>query len=830
MMGKLVNEKIIFSNKLNEVELLRTMSKNGHNTFGVRVLNDVEICSYILVHNGETINGKYIDDKEQSFIYLSILSGKLPDAVNIRNAINSFRDCVITNSLDSMRETLSDNYSLKKNTIISVYEKYIDYKKKNNLYDKYDMILYIINNQLKINDVCVEYFNEFEITKSFKEMLDNVFNNVKEVSISNYLYNKKQSKIDFVRAYGKVNEIESIFNIIKKDNIPVDNCQIVLTNPKDMIELLSSLYKLKIPYTTGIGIPFIETKPAKLLKLLLDLKNKNYGVDAYKALFNSPLFNSSLFKEFFKKNGKLNVSKYNEFIKFAGWLRIGFDNIANINSSLYDINTAEALNILNDDMKLGIVPFVKKYVTDDINKQSVIFKMEELVNAKTMYGLKINDDELLTGLFSSYTNKQISNSGSIHISNIDNAFASLRKYTFIIGLDEDFPGNPKENYLIFDDEYKRTGSDLYISTKLVEKKVERTKKLIKSSENAILSYSYYGLFDLKEKNPSSIIYDLLSESKDYDLVRFLSGEEENHKPFGFTSSVMNENKNIICARINNNEAILNDIDYKIIYDPKNLLNKVYSPSSISSFFESKFSFVLSNFFGIKLDDPDNPYDIIQPNTLGTLIHKLMEGFEKAKKTKKQFMDEALLELNNFFEKKPPIIYASKDKVIQEYENIISNLYDMEDENSKCVEYEKKIEDFPIKDIKFSGTFDRIEKNKNGEYILVDYKTGKSIKHENNDPVSCIQGLIYAYMIEHTTNPIITSKNIKRISKIEFRYPYYKKVISIDYSKENEQEMINKIEEFKQAILKADFICDKEDIGKYDKKYLKLLSLYKEVLS
>ena len=105
----------------------------------------------------------------------------------------------------------------------------------------------------------------------------------------------------------------------------------------------------------------------------------------------------------------------------------------------------------------------------------------------------------------------------------------------------------------------------------------------------------------------------------------------------------------------------------------------------------------------------------------------------------------------------------------------------------------------------------------------------SINHENDDPDTCIQGLIYAYMIEHTKNPVIASKNIK-ISKIEFRYPYFKKVISINYSKENELKMIERIEEFKNAILNHDFLSLSKDISIYDKKYQKLLSLFKGVIS
>ncbi len=816
MINNEINEKIIFSNNLNETELLRTLSKNNHNTFGVRVLNDVEICSYILIHNGKSLNGRYITDTEQAFIYLSILGGYLDDSINVKDSINSFRDCIIINTLDEMKNILSDKYKIKKDTIVNAYEKYIKYKKINNLYDKHDMIEYIIINDLEINNVSIEYFKEFDISKSFKDMLNNSFNNVKEISITNYIKVKNNPNIDIVKAYGKTNEIESIFNKINKDNIALDKCQIILTNSNDMIELLPYLYKYNIPYTKGIGVPFIETKPAKLLKILLDLKDNNYGVDGYKALFKSNVFNSKIFKELFMEDGKLNLYKYNDFIKYAGWLRIGFDNIVNINNSLYNENVSKALNILNEDMKKGILHFIDKYVKDDVNNKASIIKMDSLIYfAKIVYKLNVKDDELLKTLFSKFVNKEISNNGSIHITNIDNSFASLRDYNFIIGLDEDYPGNPKENYLIYDEEYKKTGSDLYISKNIVDRKINRVKKIIEISNNTILSYSYYGLFDLKEKNPSSIIYDLLSDNKECKL-------------FNFLSSNLDENKNIIDARINNNEAEINNKKYDINYNSDYLLSKYYSPSQISGFFDNKISFVLSSIFDVQIDDEDDPYTVIQANEYGTLIHSLMEGFNKSKISKEEFINKALKMYNELLEKRPPIIKTSELKLKEEFENTISNLYDMENINSECILYENKIDDIEISGIKFKGKFDRIEKDGNGKYILVDYKTGKNIKHKENDPETCLQGLIYAYMIEHTNNSIIKSKNIK-ISRIEFRYPYYKKSIPIEYSKENENEMINKIEIFKEAILNHDFTCTEEEMGKYYEKYQKLLSLYKEVL-
>lgn len=826
-----VKEKIIFSNNLNETELLRTLSKNGNNTFGVRVLNDVEICSYILVRNGKSLDGRYISDKEQAYIYFSILNASLSDATNIKNAINTFRDCILTDSLNEMNNILSNDFKLKKDTITETFAKYIEYKKNNNLYDKYDMIEFIIDNKLKVSNVDLEYFTEFDITASFKSMINEVFDKVNEISISKYFNNDKPN-IDIVKVYGKSNEIEAIFNKINKDNIPLDNCQIILANSKDMTEILPYLNEFNITYTTGVGVPFIETNPAKLLKLLIDLKNRNYGVDGYKDLFNSSVFNTKTFTKIFTVGNKLDFIKYNDFIKYAGWLRIGYDNKPTINNKLYDADIAKALNTLNNDMQKGILPFIIKYVRNDKSNPAIISKMEELINAKNIYALSTPDDELLSELFSSFVNKQVSTSGSIHVTSIDNAFASIREYNFFIGLDEDFPCNAKENYLIYDDEYKKTKSDLYLSKKIIERKIARTKKLIELSNNVMLSYSYYGLFDLKEKNPSSIIYDLLSENKEYSLKEFLLGEDKKHPVFDFTSSDINENTNVIKSRINNNTAIITKSTYSITYDPKALLEKKYNPSSIVNFFEEggKFGFILANIYEIKIDEEDNPYNVIPANEKGTLIHSLVENFNKKDISKSDFINKGVQAFEEFLEKRPPIIVASEDKEKEDYKNLISNLYDMEKYDSTCIVCEEEIDDVKVSNICFKGKFDRVEKDKDGNYILVDYKTGRNITHVDGDPVTCIQGLIYAYMIEHTNNPKIKALKMPRLSRIEFRYPYAKKIVSIDYSKANEKSMTDKIEEFKKAILNHEFKCTEEDVSRYDTKYQKLLSLYKEVLS
>ena len=52
-----------------------------------------------------------------------------------------------------------------------------------------------------------------------------------------------------------------------------------------------------------------------------------------------------------------------------------------------------------------------------------------------------------------------------------------------------------------------------------------------------------------------------------------------------------------------------------------------------------------------------------------------------------------------------------------------------------------------------GYPDRVEKTPEGEYIIADYKTGKRISHQANDVDTCLQVVIYAYIMEQKNIPI-----------------------------------------------------------------------------
>ena len=124
-------------------------------------------------------------------------------------------------------------------------------------------------------------------------------------------------------------------------------------------------------------------------------------------------------------------------------------------------------------------------------------------------------------------------------------------------------------------------------------------------------------------------------------------------------------------------------------------------------------------------------------------------------------------------------------------------------------------------ITFKGAFDRLEVDNQGRYILVDYKTGNTNHHVSNDALSCIQGLIYAALIEQDKR----LGNIK-VYKCEFRYPFIDDSSYILYDETAKKQLKEMISLFIDSINNHNFGFD-ETKQKYVDKYDHLISLMKE---
>ena len=105
----------------------------------------------------------------------------------------------------------------------------------------------------------------------------------------------------------------------------------VLTYSGDSTNLINKFNEHGIPFTTSLGIPFSHTNVGKFVNELKQMKENDFGVDAYKDLFSSSFFNRGNYI-----NETLNEYDTDSFIKYVGWLRQSFDSdVPTIDESLY---------------------------------------------------------------------------------------------------------------------------------------------------------------------------------------------------------------------------------------------------------------------------------------------------------------------------------------------------------------------------------------------------------------------------------------------------------------------------------------------------------------
>lgn len=801
--------RIIYSDALNETEFLRTLAKRGINTLGLRVMNAYDLALLILSKLGISEKRKYLNNEEQDFIYYVLSKAKaFNDASNIRSAINTFRDTAKGNNSKELDQYLDQEYVEKRLAIVKAFDEYNQYKKDNNCYDLYDLLYSLKNKSQKI-DIEVYYFDDLpyselavSIFKQFFDVQDISFKSL--LSVAGYQQGFK--------CFGKNNEIANLINIINNDELKLDQCLVVLIDSHDAIDLMTTFDKYHIPYTSSLGTPFIQTNVGKMVALLNRMDDMDWGIDAYRALFNAPFFDKSKYT-----SSLVSDYDYKDFIKFTGWLRPSFDrDLCEVDESLYQNDclnykvVCQALQLLCNEInnKTSVYEFVKNNVIDD----GYNFEALKLLEKYDLYCKQydVSFDKIADTLLDSSISKHISRSGAIHICSLDQAFSSIRDNVFVIGLDSGFPGNPEENYLIFDSEYEMMGATQYTSERIVKQKEEQMNLLIDCAENSYLSYSFCNIIDTKASNPSSVLMNIQMKEFTYEDDTLLSNN--------------NAIKNINDGKLSNPNNTHDLYEYKNV----DLLNKVYSPSKIVDYFdvEQRLKFFLEALFDVEEDDEDDPYNVISPIDKGNLLHRLVVGFEKKNYASvNDFVNQGLKEFDNFLKMKPPITKEAGDNERELFKKALTNLFNG-DPGNKHIFSEKQLNVQVIDGIKFKGRFDRLEKDATGNYILVDYKTRSSKPtHEKDDPISCLQGLIYAEMIEHQLG--------YHVERCEFRYPFISKdtKIPILYDIDNMLAMHSLIDQFRTAIENGDFDIffeKKTQDHRYIDKYEHLISLIKEL--
>ena len=152
--------------------------------------------------------------------------------------------------------------------------------------------------------------------------------------------------------------------------------------------------------------------------------------------------------------------------------------------------------------------------------------------------------------------------------------------------------------------------------------------------------------------------------------------------------------------------------------------------------------------------------------------------------------------NRFIDEHPPII---PDKISHERDvflEMMENAYET-DPHRKVVLKEEDIHTVHDSGVKLRGFPDRVEELEDGSVVIVDYKTGRNVKHTEDDFNSCLQVIVYAYLMESLGY---------KVSGCEYRYIRRGQTVTCKYDDEMKSKLNDCLQLFKQMMIDGDFPC------------------------
>ena len=844
-------EQIILVSGVNEKEFLRTFTKFGKNTIGVRVLNAVELAKMALMKSGIFTAENFLTRGEQPSVIYSFLrdigyfaSASFSDAENLSSALDLLRELIISEDEKTEIETklVAGEFKKKNAAIIEVYRKYTEVLRQENLVDSVGIIRKALD-KADCFDADFICFREYPLKPLERALLNKVSEGkARELSITDYLGKESDPKSTvYTEGYGAVNEVEHIISYVYKHGIPLDKCVVACANSDDYSQLFYDLSsKYAIPMTFGCGVPITNSNPARLLKLISIWDTTGYnGTDALKRIIYSEAFDRNKLgkalglEELHRRNidglcetaGALRLC-FNESInderiaKYKNVLetqikkaeKAGNKELARLNDKM---NSLERAAILSKEFAAGITAFLGKYVVlrpEPAGRidQSAINIITRSIDAYLRYSGGANLSGVIPEILNKTVCSEISREGALHVTSLKGAVGSLRENLFVCGLSAmEFPGTPTENYLLLDEDLLLFAGDedAPTSVKRVNDNKRTLSNLISVAKSAgvsiNLSYSGYNLSELKNQNPSSVLFKIYEEEHPGNSMDDFQNAFEKT---GYFENGLSNSEPVGAAYADG--SILNKSELlSKMPGAGNTFERAWSPSALELFFQCPRRFYLSKVLNLPEEEPDNPFTVISAADIGTLAHRMMENLAADEMTEDSFLDLCEKAFDEYLASRPPIHPTDAEKEKKNFLDMMHSAFEQDPHNEVLSAEEEYIFEHPT-GVKLHGYPDRVEKEENGDLIIADFKTGRKVKHKKNDIESCFQVIVYAWLLEQAG---------KKITRCEYRYLRKNITVSCAYDNTMKERLNRMLSEFREAVEKNDFPKkENKDICKYCK--------------
>ena len=645
---------------------------------------------------------------------------------------------------------------------------------------------------------------------------------------------KSPGEITITEGYGRINETENIIADIYREAFPLDQCVIACADPSSYSQIIYDLAcRYDIPVTYGSGVPILNSNPARLLKLIYEWSTTGYyGIDGLRRIITSDAFDRSEFGKTLGFEEGLSRRDTEELVKMAGSLRLSFDGPVNrqrilgLKKTLKDEKKLKVLGWtekLSEELAKGCTSFLSKYVlirtdasgriTDSAGRidQSAVRVIRESLNSYLRYAPDGDINDIIPEILNKTVCSENSREGHMHVTSISGALACMRSRLYVCGLGAaEFPGSPMENYLLLDSDLELLAGKETAPTS--ENRIKRNKKTLDDllglaaalDVRIRLSYSGYSLSELKEQNPSSVLFNI------YESVNPGSSMEDfkknlRHAPY-FASEINSDR--LIGDEYSKGSVFESEDQSAGKRDASHALDRAWSPSALSNYLQCPRHFYLENVLGIRPAEPDDPFEVLSAAVVGTLAHTMMEKLASEGYSRDEFLEASSREFDEALNERPPLHKSDADALKKDFMRMMETTYDMDPHNTVLSAEEEYRFTHPS-GISLHGYPDRVEKDADGNLIIADFKTKRKIEHKEDDFSSCMQVVVYAWLCEQAGIDI---------SSCEYRYLRKGKTVTCKYDDEMRDILSDFLEGLKEAIENNDFprTPDKDVSCKYCK--------------
>lgn len=844
---------ILFSPSLASTELLRTLAKFGKNTLGLRILGDAELSKTALMRAGLSVTEEYLTAGEQPSMIYSLLSevpyfasASYKDAENLANAIRTMRHLApackkadacagLSDESQTLQAALSTGEFPEKNAaLLDVYKKYAARKTAEKKTDTEDLMLRAIASGHVFHE---EMFllKEFSVTPLEEALIDVLsggqYRTVSLIELFG-VQERPLAGLHYTEGYGAINEVERILTEIYGAGIPLDSCTIACVDPNKYAQIFYDLSEqYQIPVTYGSGVSIVNSNPARLLTAMESWDTTGYhGIDALKKIIFSDAFDRDKLMALFDVEEGRERQELEAVCKMAGSLRIAYDSHVNrerisayrqvltedlklaeesgkrktIHAKQDALHTLDNVEKLAGELETGLTVFLSRYTvirqgTAGRIDQSALRVITQSLSAFGQYAADRPVSEIVAELMNKTVCSEISREGCLHVTSITGAMSAMRKQLYVCGLSAaEFPGAPSENYLLLDNDLIAIAKEKApTSQNKISQKIKAYDDLLKLAAAlgamTSLSYSCYDLAALKEQNPSSVLF------RTYETEHPGSTMEDFRKTFAsarFFDSPLSASRLIGKAYAEGAKAEEAPVE-ATLPDAAEMLERYWSPSALELFFSCPRRFYLARVLGLPEEEPDDPFEVMSAADIGTLAHEQMESLANSDMSKGVFLLNSEAAFDRFLTGRPPLHPADAEREKREFIRMMGKAYDM-DPHNEVLSAEESYRVAHPSGIKLYGYPDRVEKDADGNLIIADFKTKRSVEHVENDIDSCFQIVVYAWLCEQMG---------LGISRCEYRYLRLNRIVNCIYDDEMKEALNRKLLQFKEALLNNAFPRD-----------------------